>query len=96
MAKTIQRKAKSKKKKKIKFYKLNMMISENRKKQLDLYCKTNKTTKNKVLRQLLNDFLDENRVKGGEKSNVVSKNQLQLFDVESFYDKGGAQLTLDM
>lgn len=96
MAKTIQRKAKSKKKKKIKFYKLNMMISENRKKQLDSYCKENKTTRNKVLRQVLSTFLDENSKKGGDKSKIISKNQLQLFDVESFYDKGGAQLTMDM
>lgn len=73
-----------------------MMISENRKKQLDLYCKANKTTKNKVLRQILSSFLDENCKKDTEKGNVVSKNQLKLFDVEGFYDKGGAQLTFDM
>lgn len=96
MAKTILRKGKPKKKKKVKFYKLNMMISENRKKQLDSYCKENKTTKNKVLRQVLNVFLDENCKKGGDKSKVVSKNQLQLFNVDDFFDKGGAQLTMDM
>lgn len=89
------RKTKPKKKKKVKFYRLHFKLSENRKNQLEWYCKTNNTTKNKVLRGLINDFLDENCKKDTDK-NVSSKNQLQLFDVDSFYDKGSAQLTMDM
>lgn len=90
------RKIKLKKKKKVKFYRLHFKLSENRKNQLDWYCKTNNTTKNKVLRCLINDFLDENCKKDSEKGSVISKNQLKLFDVDSFYDKGSAQLTMDM
>lgn len=89
------RKIKPKKKKKVKFYRLHFKLSENRKNQLEWYCKTNNTTKNKVLRGLINDFLDENCKKDPDKY-VTSKNQLQLFDVDSFYDKGSAQLTMDM
>lgn len=91
-----KRKIKPKKKKKIKFYKLNFKLSENRKEQLDWYCKTNKTTRNKVLRQIINGFLDENCKRETEKTPAVSKNQLKLFDVDSFYDKGSAQLTMDL
>ncbi len=96
MTKVVQRKVKHKKKKKVKFYKLNLMISENRKKQLDAYCIQNKTTRNKVLRQLINSFLDENCKKDSDKTPMVSKNQLKLFDLDGFYDNGGAQLTMDM
>lgn len=90
------RKKKPKKKKKVKFYRLHFKLSENKKNQLEWYCKTNNTTKNKVLRSLINDFLDDNCKKDSEKSTIVPKNQLTLFDVDSFYDKGSTQLTMDM
>ncbi len=90
------RKSKPKKKKKIKFYKLYLKLSENRKNQLEQFCINNKTTKNKVLRNIIYTFLDENCKKENDKGVSVSKNQLTLFDVDSFYDKGSAQLTMDM
>ncbi|MGI6320260.1 MAG: hypothetical protein ACOXZK_04740 [Bacteroidales bacterium] len=88
--------AKQKKSKKKKHYKYNFKLSENRKMQLDLYCKQNNTTSTKVIKGLLNELLDDFQKEQRHKKKEGLKNQLKLFDVEGYYDKGGAQLDFDM
>ena len=65
---------------KIKFYKKNLKITETQNKLLRQFCKTHKTTENKVFRKALREFLQRNVhiIEHGRQE--VSPNQLTLFD----------------
>jgi len=69
-----------KKARKIKFYKKNLKIPESQNKMLRQFCKTHKTTENKVFRKALREFLQRNVHLIEHTHQEVSPNQLTLFD----------------
>jgi hypothetical protein len=69
-----------KKPRKIKFYKKNLKIPESQNKNLKQFCKSHKTTENKVFRKALREFLQRHVHFIEHGHHEVSPNQLTLFD----------------
>lgn len=69
-----------KKARKIKFYKKNLKITDPQNKMLRQFCKTHKTTENKVFRKALREFLQRNVHLIEHTHQEVIHNQLTLFD----------------
>jgi hypothetical protein len=69
-----------KKPRKIKFYQKNLKIPESQNKLLRQFCKSHKTTENKVFRKALREFLQRNVHLIDHPYHEVSANQLTLFD----------------
>ncbi len=74
--KTVKRKAKAKKPKKVRYRKCKFSISEQEYKKMELYCKANGITPNKLVKNVVRAYLKEHGVKVTESH---AKNQLDLF-----------------
>ena len=70
-----------KKPRKIKVYKKNLKIPESQNNMLRQFCKTHRTTENKVFRKALREYLQRNVHLVEHHQHEVSPNQLTLFDI---------------
>ena len=66
--------------KKRKFKKVSFKLSSGQINTINKFCKTHKTTTNKVIKKAIRDFLDRN-ADFSEEEYYISENQLQLFDI---------------
>jgi hypothetical protein len=69
-----------KKRRKVKFRKLLIKISDKQQKLMDRYCKAFHLTPNKLMRQALREYMERNAHRIPDEPDPVSKNQLKLFD----------------
>ncbi len=67
------------KRKKIKYFKYELMLSKPEKEKIDLYCKVKKTTPNKLIKNALRDYM--NRFGDIKIPEPVGKNQMNIFDI---------------
>jgi hypothetical protein len=68
-----------KKRRRTRFSRLTIKLTQNQKKSLDQYCRARRTTANKLVKKLLkrftSNYMDKESVEG-----FVTENQLDLFD----------------
>lgn len=67
--------------KKRKFKKISFKLSSRQINTINRFCKTHKTTTNKVIKKAIRDFLDRNADLSEEEEYYISENQLRLFDI---------------
>ena len=91
----MSKKAPSKLRKRKKFHELSFKISAVKKEQLDILCIETETTVNKILRNSIYQFIEDNKELLEAPKKFTAKNQLKLFNVEE-YDKGGFQLEIEV
>ncbi len=72
-----------KKRRKVKFRKLLIKISDKQQKLMDRYCRAFHLTPNKLMRQALREFMERNAHRLPPETEPVSKNQLKLFDTSA-------------
>jgi hypothetical protein len=80
MAATKQSKSHTKKRKKIRYRKIEFKISDQQKKLIDRHCRSRKITPVRMIKYAINDYLKKYASDLPEEV-VVSKNQLKLFDL---------------
>jgi hypothetical protein len=82
-----RKKTASKKKRKIRFRKVVMKMTESQKKKIDRYCMFHQTTFKKMVKVAIAEYIENH---GGEvaEDEPVSRNQLKLFDPEDFKNTG--------
>lgn len=68
-------------KKKVKYKSISFKISVSQKKTLDKYCKMQKTTAVKFLKKVINTHVSKYNTMPKEAQQVISKKQLNLFDL---------------
>ena len=78
----IKRVAGKKKRKKIKFRKLVVKLSDNQNKQIQKLSTKKRTTSNKIIKSAIKEYLLKHADLIVEEPNYVTKNQLKLFDFE--------------
>lgn len=67
--------------KKRKFKKISFKLSSRQINTINKFCKIQKTTKNKIIKKAIKEFVDKNLdILEKEKLDNISENQLQLFD----------------
>ena len=82
---------KSRKQKKIKYKKITFKLSAKQKRIIDRCCQLEKTTPNKFIKSAINDYVMKYADRIAEQdANVVSENQLALFD----FDQIGQQIEI--
>jgi hypothetical protein len=72
---------KKNKRKKVKYKIVKIKVSQRQKKSLDNFCKSHKTTANKLIKKSIRHFL-ENYTHTVPPDNNVSVNQLKLFKLD--------------
>ena len=78
------KKKKPAKKKKIRFRKISMKITDQQKRKIDRYCTFHGTTLNKLFKVAIAEYIENH---GGEvaEDEPVSKNQLKLFNPDDYH-----------
>jgi hypothetical protein len=92
MAKGKTMAARQKKRKKIRYRKVEFKVSDQQKKRIDRYCRYKKLTPVKMIKKAVEEYLQRHAADLPEQV-VVSKNQLKLFDLGE-EKKAGVQTAL--
>lgn len=74
------KKVRAPKRKKIRYFKKTMKVSEAQHRKLQKFCKQCGTTENKVMRMLLSDFLRKVVINDIPEDQKAAPNQLSLFE----------------
>lgn len=81
-----------KKKKKVRFRKIEIKVSNKQKSLLDRFCKVHKTSTKRLIKRSVKEFL-ERHASNPEHDDYISPNQLKLFEEEgSVYEELAAKL----
>jgi hypothetical protein len=82
-----KKKAGRAKRKKIRFRRIVMKMTDGQKRKVTRYCTFHRTTMNRLIKKAISEYIDNH---GGEipESEPVPKNQLKLFDAQDLSDTG--------